>query len=471
MIMAFERLQVENLRKGLYVKLECSWWKHPFATNKFMITSQKEIQIIKGISNLKLFYDPQLSNQGPIEQEEEALSDYESPITTDEPILPSQDPSEDLTEDPYGDHHTEEEIPSYLQGDREDRVLALQKRRTQLQQTQRSFEEAAQQTKVALRSISSGDAVGLGSAKQVSSKLTQSLSNDRTVMALLEVMNTGEEKDSLFVHSMNVCVLSLLIGKELGLTEEELESLGIGALVHDIGFLSIPRQVNLTASGFVRSGSDTKQHIHHGLAAVNRIPDFPNASLKIVSQHHERLNGNGYPERLTDGEISPLAKIVMIVDEYDDLCNNPDRSVNYTPYEALSLMYKNATVDKKGEFDTAIIILLIQSLGVYPPGTMVELNDGSVGVVISINPTMRTKPQVMLYVKEVPIDEAVIADLAQDQDLNIERSLRPNEVSKEIKKYLNPHQLTAYFPSSKPSFSEYLASGSNQKYGSLGDPR
>ncbi len=442
--MAFVPLPLQDLRKGLYVKLECSWWKHPFATNKFKVTSQKEIQIIQGISKLQLFYDPELSDPAP--PLEEPVLETTIPDQKEEPPLQSENSSEEKSK--------EEEIPSYLQGDREDRVVALQKRRTHLKQTERAFEDATRQAKAALRNISSGDRAGLRSATELTSSLSKALSNDRTVMALLEVMTAAEDEDPLFLHAMNVCVLSLLIGKELALSEEELEWLGIGALAHDIGFFSIPRQLNLTTAGFARGEADTKLHIHHGLAAVNRTPDFPPASLKIVSQHHERLNGNGYPKRLSGDEITPLAKIVMIVDEYDDLCNNPERSVNYTPYEAISLMYQNAKVQKNGEFDTDIIVMLIQSLGVYPPGTIVELNDGSVGVVISINPTMRTKPQVMLYMSGTPHDEAVIADLALDEDLTIEKSLRPKEVSKEIRKYLNPSRITAYFPSSKNSSSE-----------------
>ena len=441
--MAFEPLLVQDLRKGMYVKLECSWWKHPFATNKFKVTSQKEIHIIKGITKLKLFYDPALSDSAP--PEEELLVEAEFLYKKEEPPLQSENSHEEES--------TKGEIPSYLQGEREDRVIALQKRRTQLKQTERAFEDATRQAKAALRNISSGDGVGLRSATELTSSLTKALSNDRTVMALLEVMTAAEDDDPLLLHAMNVCVLSLLIGKELGLAEKDLEWLGVGALAHDIGFLSIPRQLSLTTAGFAREEPDTKLHIHHGLAAVNRTPDFPPASQKILTHHHERLNGSGYPKGLAGDEISSLAKIVMVVDEYDELCNNPARSVNFTPYEAISLMYQNAKVQKNGEFDTDIIVVLIQSLGVYPPGTIVELNDGSVGVVISINPTMRTKPQVMLYISGIPQDEAIIADLALDGDLTIEKSLRPNDVSKEIRKYLNPNRITAYFPSSPKSSS------------------
>ena len=84
----------------------------------------------------------------------------------------------------------------------------------------------------------------------------------------------------------------------------------------------------------------------------------------------------------------------------------------------------------------------------YPPGTLVELNDGSVGIVISINPLFRTKPQIMIYDPEIPQDEAAIVDLSQDEELAIDKSLRPNEISKRVKNYLCPNRITGFFPSS-----------------------
>jgi len=258
------------------------------------------------------------------------------------------------------------------------------------------------------------------------------LKADRSVMAILEVMNSTDLDDPIFVHAMNVCVLSMLVGNLMGLEEEELVSLGLGALAHDIGYLNLPRELQLTTAGFSREGTNRKLHIQQGLTSVGRIPEFPEAGVQIIAQHHERVNGNGYPDGLTQDQISPLAKIVMIIDEYDELCNGQGQE--FTPYEALSLMYQNISVKKNCEFDEDILIQLIKSLGVYPPGTLVELNDGSVGVVISINPQCRTLPQVMIYVPGVPQDEATIVDLSQDKDLTIEKSLRPKELSKDAKR-------------------------------------
>jgi HD-GYP domain-containing protein (c-di-GMP phosphodiesterase class II) len=350
-----------------------------------------------------------------------------------------QEPRDDLEEE-------KEETPRFLPEDRKARREILRERRSQLKKTERAYKETAKQTKAALKNMVSGDLAGLRMAENMLVDLTKMLKADQSVMAILEVMDSTDLDDPLFVHAMNVCVLSMLVGNLMGLEDEELVSLGLGALAHDIGYLNLPREVLLTTAGFTREGANMKLHIQQGLTGVGRIPEFPEAGVQIIAQHHERLNGKGYPYGLTQNQISPLAKIIMIIDEYDELCNGQGQEL--TPYEALSLMYQNTSVKKNCEFDENILIQLIKSLGIYPPGTLVKLNDGSVGIVISINPQCRTLPQVMIYVPDVPHDEATIVDLSEDKDLTIEKSLRPKELSKEAKRYLNPSRATGFFPSS-----------------------
>ncbi|MDT7042935.1 HD-GYP domain-containing protein [Candidatus Nitronereus thalassa] len=436
--MPFKPLKTEDLAQGMFVKLDCSWWRHPFATNKFKVTSQKDLETIKKITNLKLFYDPNLSDVLPPSEE-----DPDSSVTARE-IVPEVAP---IPESPVEAKVEREEDSDILPGDRKERTKAFKERRDQIKRSEEAYQESTKQAKVALKNLSAGDPRGLQSAEKILTNLTKSLSSERTLMALLEVMNSTEIDDPLYFHVMNVCVLSLLVGKELELEQADLMHLGLGALSHDIGFLNLPRQLRLTKPGFVHQAADPSLHIEQGLKSVLKMEDFPEASIKIIAQHHERLNGSGHPNQLAGDEISLLAKIVMAVDEYDDLCNNPNRQQNHTPYEALSQLYKNASVNQTGEFDPNILVVLIKALGVYPPGTVVELSDGSVGVVVSINSNTRTKPQIMLYVPNVSYDEAVIVDLAKEEGLTIQKSLKPKELSRAVREYLSPHRVTGYFPS------------------------
>jgi HD-GYP domain-containing protein (c-di-GMP phosphodiesterase class II) len=280
------------------------------------------------------------------------------------------------------------------------------------------------------------------------------LAGGNTTMTLIELMNSGDQDDPLFFHALNTSVLSMMMGKELNLSADDLQVLGLGALAHDIGMVSLPLELRLTSGGFAKVGANVGIHIERGLQLVDRIPDFPEPSRAIIAQHHERLNGTGYPNRLLDSEISLLTKIVMIVDVYDDLCNNPEQSRNLTPAETLSYLYQNLSGKRQGELRDDLLVTLIKILGVYPPGTMVELSDSSIGVVINVDSENRTRPQVLMYSPNVPKDEAVIVDLAEVENLKIQRSLRPPQVKREILNFLSPQRMIGFFPSS----AEILAS-------------
>ncbi len=299
-------------------------------------------------------------------------------------------------------------------------------------------------TKVAFRNLIGGDTVGLSATQDIYSTIWKTLNKNKALMAFLEIMSATEANDTLFFHNFNVCVLSALVGKEMGLSEKDLQWLGVGALCHDVGYLNIPRDLHLTPGGFVTTPTNSKHHVKQGIKVSQQFPDFPKESLAVISQHHERLNGTGYPLGLQGDDISLFAKIVMVVDEYDYLCNGSERGKNMVPNKALSYLYKNEAVKRKGEFSQDVIIGLIRALGVYPPGTFVELNDGVIGVVVGVNPQIRAKPQVMTYAPELPKDEVTIIDMAQDEDVSIQRCLRPEELSRKIRRALSPQRFTGH---------------------------
>ena len=324
------------------------------------------------------------------------------------------------------------------------RLEAFRERREQLRRIERAYFDSVRMTKIAFRNLVGGDPVGLNATQDIYSTIWNTLNKNKALMALLEVMVAAEPEDTLFFHNFNVCMLSALVGKEMGLSAEDLQWLGVGALCHDVGFLNIPRDLHLTTGGFATAAADYKLHVEQGVKVAQQFQDFPQESLAVISQHHERLNGTGYPLGLQGDGISLFAKIVMVVDEYDYLCNGSERGKNMVPNKALSYLYKNEAVKRKGEFSQDVIIGLIRALGVYPPGTFVELNDGVIGVVVGVNPQIRAKPQVMTYAPELPKDEVTIIDMAQDEDVSIQRCLRPEELSKKIRQALTPQRVTGH---------------------------
>ena len=443
--MPFVPLEIEDLRLGMYIQLKCSWFKHPFATNTFKVTSIQDLQTIKKISSLTLYYDPDLSDPLP---SSETLEEPPPSLVLD----PLEEEISSSTAPP-----TEEDVVKFAGEEKAIRLEAFRERREQLRRTERAYFDSVRMTKVAFRNLVGGDAVGLSATQDIISTIWNTLNKNKALMALLEVMSAAEPDDTLFFHNFNVCVLSVLVGKEMGLSEEDLQWLGVGALCHDVGFPNIPRDLHLTTGGFATMAGDLKLHVAQGVKVAEQIQGFPKESLAVISQHHERLNGMGYPLGLQGDDISPFAKIVMVVDEYDYLCNSSERGKNMTPNKALSYLYQNETVKRKGEFSPDVIIALIRALGVYPPGTFVELNDGVIGVVVGVDPQVRAKPQVMTYAPELPKDEVTIINMAQDEDVSIQRCLRPEDLSKKIQQALSPQRVTGNTLSSIESASLPLA--------------
>ena len=133
----------------------------------------------------------------------------------------------------------------------------------------------------------------------------------------------------------------------------------------------------------------------------------------------------------------------MVADEYDELCNNPDPSKSLTPSEALSYLYAK----QRGVMWGDAIVTLVRQLGVFPPGSLVVLSDESIGLVTSVNMETRLRPIVMVYSQDIPREEAMIIDLTQHEHLSIKKAIRPNELSPEVRDYLNPRRVISYYPS------------------------
>ena len=266
--------------------------------------------------------------------------------------------------------------------------------------------------------------------------------SSRALMNLMGSNDTGEE---FLLHSLNVCTLSILIARDLGLKRHEIEKIAMGAMLHDIGELKYSGEMLLKKSRVISADTKAvlKKHPRYGKDTLAAFPAFPHECLDIVMQHHERLNGTGYPSGLKEGGITQYAKIVMVADAYDELCNHPDPMRSLTPSEALSILYTK----ERATLWSDAVVTLIRQLGVYPPGSLVALTNGSMGLVTSVNMEARLRPIIMVYSPDIPKEEAMILDLAEEEDISIKEAIRPRDLAPEIRDYLNPRRIISYYPS------------------------
>lgn len=235
-----------------------------------------------------------------------------------------------------------------------------------------------------------GRSIDAEGAKVLVRKTAESIIRSPDAQVWLTQLKNKDEYTS--IHSMNVCILSLAFGRHLGLTEDNLNILGLGALLHDVGKVCVPLDIlrkpeKLTAKEF----EVMKRHPADGLLIVGETKGIHPAAKDVVFSHHERSSGSGYPRGLLSSHISLFSKVVAIVDVYDAITSNRVYHDGLDTLEATKLLYTN----RYNDFDANLIEQFIQCLGVYPVGTLVELNTGEVGIVVSFRRDRRLRPKVL----------------------------------------------------------------------------
>ena len=204
--------------------------------------------------------------------------------------------------------------------------------------------------------------------------------------------------------------------------------------------------------GGMKMQSDSSLHQLHpekGCEWLEKFAGFPPEALSIILQHHERLNGTGYPQGLRQEDIGLPAQIVMVADEYDEMCNAPRQADRRTPHQALGLLFRAFMGTDSHKFSEEVVQALIRVLTVYPPGTFVQLSDESMGVVTSINQKDPTHPLIMLYTPQELNNEATIIDLAKNEHLKIGKVLRPNELPSKVHEKLSRRHVAIFLHASE----------------------
>jgi HD-GYP domain-containing protein (c-di-GMP phosphodiesterase class II) len=256
---------------------------------------------------------------------------------------------------------------------------------------------------------------------------------------LLHVIHMRQYDTDLFAHAVDVCTFALLVGQGQGFDRQRLERLGVGALLHDVGHTRLPR--NMYRKQWLYTEQERRlvqQHPALGAAILANAADLHEESLRIVLEHHERLDGLGYPRGLRGLQISPLSEIVSIADTYDAMLSSWDGHPPLSPAQAIRELYKFGL---QGQYDRRWVERVIRCLGIYPVGSLVELSTGERGVVTAANPADALRPTVRIILDPhlLPYATPTLVNLAAPSARGPERSiLRALDPSKE------PPDVTAY---------------------------
>ncbi|WP_022942862.1 HD-GYP domain-containing protein [Psychromonas hadalis] len=407
------KLSTDRLTVGLYIQLPCAWGGHPFLFSSFKIQDKDQIDVLQSLPFNHVIYIPEKSDKNPrpanVEKSEVKGAEQESAYL------------------------------SALWQEKERRVEEQKSYLRNLRKCENQFKKSLSMVRAINLKLDNQAPQALADAKELISSITDNLNNHNSTV--LHLMEEGKEGDKYHSHVFHVAILAMILGKALALSEQELIYLGLGALFHDLGKSKIPNQI-LNNKPQISSAENNyyKMHVRYAMDKINNIQGFPESVTEIVSQHHEFLDGSGYPKKLKGDQINLLTQIVTVANEYDNMCNPTDKHPARTPYHALSYLYKN----RGKQLSKEVLGLLIKELGIYPPGCIVQLCNEKIALVMSVSKANILQPNVMIYDPSIPKSDAAIISLSE-KELKIEKVIIPSKLPENIQEYLNPRARVNYY--------------------------
>jgi len=397
--MSKKEVRVDQLKLGMYVlELDRPWLGTPFAFQGFPLTAQHQIDEIAKYCK-SVFIDVERSTRG----HDGRLHAAGPQLVRGDTMYPTASP-------------VEVEVPRA-----------------------KSVYGACE---VAVRSIverlRSEDRLDVKTLTQAVNDITESvLRNPDAMLLLARVRQKGEHE---FSRAVDSSVLMITFGRFLQLTREQVTLLGLAGMLLDVGKLRVPDPI-LKKTGVLAPAEyeEAKKHVLHAVAILEKERELPREVVGIVLQHHERQDGSGYPKGLKGAEITLYGGIAGIVDTYSALISRRPYAEQESPSNALGKLYKlRGTL-----FNEALVEQFIQCIGIYPVGSVVELNTGEVGVVIAQNTVRRLQPRVMVVLdrERRPLQPHKILDLLKeprataDEPYRIRRTLPASTLPMEARDF------------------------------------
>lgn len=417
-------IDVAQLRIGMFVHLDGGWMSHPFPLSSFKIGSAAQIATIRSLGKQRVRWSPDKSDPAAVE----SLA-HPGAVQNVAAALPDTVPAEAAVA-PIP------ETPEAQARRRQRDALAAQREALQLCEAQ--FAEATMACKRASDIVLTQPQAAREQTEALAQAFVDKMIGQQEMCIRLLTEAAG---DKASLHAVNVAVISLLMGKTFGLSANEMLDLGVGAMLHDIGKIELPERVRHREEHFTPAENQFYQeHVAHGVTIAKKMGLASGATL-VIAQHHEHADGSGFPLRLNSDRMTIAARIVSLINRYDNMCNPHVPSRALTPHEALSLLFAQG----KNRYDTAILGGFIKMMGVYPPGSVVQLTDDRYAMVVSVNSARPLKPRVVVHEPKVPRDEALLLNLELEPRLGIRRSLKPQQLPTESLDYLSPRTRVAYF--------------------------
>ncbi len=416
-------IDIDQLCVGLYVHLDLGWMDHPFTLSNFKIKDEEQIAKIKKTGLKRLRYDPTRSDIEPMaiaSLSATAILPTAKAVDNENPLPPTEE------------NFSEPDKLAY-------KAARLKDLHHAIDDNEKKFIVASDIARQVTRNLMTSPKPSIEQAELMVNDMVDTALTEGDIV--IHALNGNRSSDTNYQHSLNVTVLALMMAKSIEMTKEDARLLGMAALFHDIGKVEISDKILMKKDPLTKAEqSNYELHSEIGARMANEV-GLPNRIAKILLQHHEHVDGSGYPNHLKAAQTDPIARLLAIVNTYDNLCNPSNSLQAKTPYEALAHMYAN----QRSKLDESLLKRLIKSLGIYPPGSIVQLSSGVYAIVISVNPNKPLRPFVMLHDPLANRREPLILDLRDEPNTHISICLRQNQLPTDVIDYLNPRKRISYF--------------------------
>jgi len=283
-------------------------------------------------------------------------------------------------------------------------------------------DEVNQQITQTFDDLKNNNDLNISSLKEAVSQTVNSVVRNPTALKLVVTLKKSDQYS--YSHALATSVWCAQFGRQLGLEKRSIEDLSLGGLLLDIGKIDI--HDNLLAKSTPLTIKEIKilrSHVDSSVKMLENYPEISQNVMRMVATHHERADGSGYPKGLLNNDIPIFGRIAGIVDSFDAMTSKrPFSSAALTPHEAIGNLY-----EMRGSlFQPELVEQFIQTVGMYPTGTLVELNTGEIAVVTAINGLKRLKPTVMLILDEnkKPYNEFNSLNISQQEGYSIRKTLK-----------------------------------------------
>ena len=359
-----KKVQASDVRLGMYIHaIRGNWLEHPFWKKSFKLEQQKDLDKLVSCDLDEIWID---TSKGL-----DVAGDKKIPLENPQPVKPvSTGAAVPPVKKPVARVSMEEELEAAkkIQNKAKEAVTSM-------------FSE-----------VRMGKALEIEGAESLVEEINQSM--ERNPNALLTLIRLKNVNEYTYMHSVAVCMLMVALGRQLGLDAAQIKQAGTAGLLHDIGKMVIPNEVlnkpgQLTDEEFVIM----KSHPERGWEILKSCYQVHETALDVCLHHHERVDGKGYPKKLSGDALTLFARMGAVCDVYDAISSDRCYKPAWSPAESIRKMASW----KDGHFDETVFQAFVKTIGIYPSGTLLKLKSGRLGVVMEQSTKKLTTPIIKTF--------------------------------------------------------------------------